>query len=295
MRVLLFTDLYPDGTSRQGGDQTQAVKELYENAKPHGLSLVAVIRLQQVLRKKFSVRWFLPRKNGEIIDIPVVGFRTFFLKFLTRKLIERQLARREYDVLVCHLSLCALQVKMMKFGEDKPKVLVVHRSDLNHKYLSECIDYFDLVCARSHAIKVELEARFNLSVVPVVYSGIPDYFFEPIGFEVGHFSNKQPLRLIYAGELKALKNIDAVIKSIPILLNEGLDVRFQIFGEGPEFDKLKNMVATQGLEEIVSFHGWVERTELTQHLSKAHMFVMPSKPETFGLVYLEAMAMGLAI
>jgi glycosyltransferase involved in cell wall biosynthesis len=45
-----------------------------------------------------------------------------------------------------------------------------------------------------------------------------------------------------------------------------------------------------GLEQRVSFRGWLPRPEALVEMERCQVFLMPSAPETFGLAYLEAMA-----
>src|SRR5690606_2930407 len=49
-------------------------------------------------------------------------------------------------------------------------------------------------------------------------------------------------------------------------------------------------------KEIMTYHGKIfDLFKLKEHFSEADVFVMPSRNETFGLVYVEAMLQGLPI
>ena len=49
------------------------------------------------------------------------------------------------------------------------------------------------------------------------------------------------------------------------------------------------------VEDIVKFTGRLERSEVVNHMRGADVFVMLSVNETFGLVYLEALAQGCIV
>jgi len=48
-----------------------------------------------------------------------------------------------------------------------------------------------------------------------------------------------------------------------------------------------------GVAEVVRFHGTVSETILRKHYAQASLFIMPSRAEGFGFVFLEAMTQGL--
>ena len=70
-------------------------------------------------------------------------------------------------------------------------------------------------------------------------------------------------------------------------------IRFQIAGDGHEFDKLKMLQTELKLEEKVQFLGF--RIDVPQLMKQSHLFVMPSLSESFGIILLEAMATGIPI
>src|SRR5271166_1588161 len=70
----------------------------------------------------------------------------------------------------------------------------------------------------------------------------------------------------------------------------GLEVR--IVGDGPEAPRLKSSCRKQGLDGIVRWLGNVAQAELAREYNRCHCFCLPSVQESFGIVFLEAMASG---
>ena len=60
-------------------------------------------------------------------------------------------------------------------------------------------------------------------------------------------------------------------------------------------DYLKNLIIELGIEKCVEFTGKLSREEMLPKLSYSNVFVLPSNSETFGVVYIEAMALGLPV
>lgn len=94
------------------------------------------------------------------------------------------------------------------------------------------------------------------------------------------------IKIAYAGNLIKLKKVDVLIKA---LNNVGFDYQCEIIGDGPEKEKL--IACAKGNPKI-SFRGRLTREETIEAMRAADLFVMVSSPETFGLVYVEAMAQG---
>lgn len=95
------------------------------------------------------------------------------------------------------------------------------------------------------------------------------------------------LKLIYAGQLIPLKNVDTLINAVKRL--EGR-ATLTIVGDGEERARLGALAADC---ESISFKGWLPREEVVRLMKEADVFAMVSSPETYGLVYLEAMAQGV--
>jgi phosphatidylinositol alpha-1,6-mannosyltransferase len=88
------------------------------------------------------------------------------------------------------------------------------------------------------------------------------------------------------------KGHDRVIRSIPQLLDAGIDVVYVIVGEGDDRARLQLLADQQGVADRVRFVGALEPATLVDAYRMADLFVMPSTGEGFGIAFLEAMACG---
>lgn len=100
-----------------------------------------------------------------------------------------------------------------------------------------------------------------------------------------------PVRLVTIGRLDENKNHIFLLQVVRFLKNENIDVRLDIFGEGPSRKKIEESRSLLELGETVTLHGNVNRIE--QHLHHAHLYVHAARSEAFGLTIVEAMAAGL--
>ena len=111
--------------------------------------------------------------------------------------------------------------------------------------------------------------------------------------------------LLFAGRLEPLKGADTLLGAVARLCDEPRfdDVVTLVVGEdsgdgaaaGGERRRLEAVAGTHGLTSRVRFLGAVEHEDLTDYYDLADVFVMPSRTETFGLVALEAQAVGTPV
>jgi len=124
----------------------------------------------------------------------------------------------------------------------------------------------------------------------ILPNGIDNVFLDNKPTEVKEV-NINNIRLIYIGEIKPNKNIEATIKACKLLISEGYNVRYTIVGEvfRRKYYRLFKRY------DFISYHENCSKQELIKYLRHSDIFVMPSKLETFGIVYPEAMSQGLPL
>ncbi len=102
------------------------------------------------------------------------------------------------------------------------------------------------------------------------------------------------LRLLFLGNIIHRKGLHILLNAIG---RNNLDVRLNIIGgttaEAKYAEAMHQKVKRSNMEAIVRFHGPMDHEDLAAKLKSAHVLVVPSSYEGFGIVYLEGMAFGL--
>lgn len=100
---------------------------------------------------------------------------------------------------------------------------------------------------------------------------------------------------VTVGRLDENKRIDWIIKAFHELIKDNDKMMLRIVGDGVQKKNLVNLVRELNLDDKVVFEGNCSREDVARILQNADSFVLDSKVETFGVVYIEALACGLPV
>ncbi len=133
--------------------------------------------------------------------------------------------------------------------------------------------------------------------------GVPDYrilripnfsAIRPTDIDGGRpRQQRDVLRIVGVGRLVRKKGFDLLLQAVAANRNDNLEVTLVLAGSGPESTPLKRLSRELKLEDIVTFVGWQD--DIQKCLKQADVFVLSSRDEPFGIVCLEAMALGIPI
>lgn len=127
----------------------------------------------------------------------------------------------------------------------------------------------------------------------VIPNGIDPFWFENMKMTPRKLDKKR-LNLIYVGRLEKIKNVDTTMAVIKRLNEMGYNASLDIVGKGSQLSKIKKQIESK-YKGLVNLHGFKSKEELIDLYQKSDIFIMPSKHETFGLVYIEAISQGLPV
>jgi phosphatidylinositol alpha-1,6-mannosyltransferase len=91
----------------------------------------------------------------------------------------------------------------------------------------------------------------------------------------------------YEHVIQAVSSIKASFPDIKYILSGKYDAREEI--------RIKKLIKQHDVADQVILTGFIEEDELADHFLLADLFVLPSKKEGFGIVFIEALACGLPV
>lgn len=121
----------------------------------------------------------------------------------------------------------------------------------------------------------------------ILTNGIDEMFFNDVKL---HKPSENVIKIISVGVINKNKNITTTIKACELLIERGYCVELNIIGKIAD-KNLSDLI----LKPFIKYTEQIEQSELIKKYAESDIFVMPSKHETFGLVYAEAMTQGLPV
>lgn len=100
------------------------------------------------------------------------------------------------------------------------------------------------------------------------------------------------INILTVARLERGKGVDDLVAAMALLPD---DYHLAIAGSGAQQVELELRVQALGLQERVHFCGWVSGIEKQALFDRADIFCLPSRYDSFGMGYLEAMANGLPV
>lgn len=123
----------------------------------------------------------------------------------------------------------------------------------------------------------------------VIHNGIDRYWLE--NEPNRKIPSKECINLVQTGVVRSGKNFLTTIKVVKKLNKLGIKAKLYAVGDGPLLETYRKKYAN---EQII-FMGRMPKEQIKELYEKMDIFILPSKTETFGLVYAEAMSQGLPV
>jgi glycosyltransferase involved in cell wall biosynthesis len=123
----------------------------------------------------------------------------------------------------------------------------------------------------------------------VVYNGTDTSFFSPASNAP---STQQEAEILIVGNLNVEKGHELIFRAARQIEASFPRLHCRIIGEGRDRARFERLVRELGITQRVRFEGTKSRAEVANAMRACTVFVLPSRCEGLGCVYLEAMACG---
>ena len=276
MKILVITDLYPIKE-----DEKYTPKTIYafvQEWKKQGHEV-------KVIKPNFILNSFIRKKPfyksgiyGEVENI------NYWLPFLGN-LADKIKTELQADIIVAHMPSGLIFANQLGLNF----CAAVHSSDIEVLTNPMYSFYFKSELERAYSNARKIACR-SFAIKKKFLKLHPEFeaktFVAPSGTEVNAINRewiqKDKIKILTCGQLIKRKNIDKVVLACEELNN----VELTVIGSGPSENKLRR------LSDKPVFLGQLPHKEVLSRMREADIFILPSVNETFGMVYLEAMASG---
>jgi teichuronic acid biosynthesis glycosyltransferase TuaC len=122
----------------------------------------------------------------------------------------------------------------------------------------------------------------------IVHNGVDPNLFAPHPCDAGEVAPE----ILIVGTLLPSKGHELVLRALRKLKPALPQLRCRIVGEGPYRSQFEALARDLGIGQQVQFVGRRGRSEVAEAMRRCSVFVLPSRNEALGCVYLEAMSCG---
>lgn len=236
------------------------------------------------------------------------GFNKNKLRFVWQSILA---ARNKDIVIIGHINLAPVALMIKKIFPAKKMILITHGIDvwgelskIKQKLLTET----DRILSVSSFTKGKLVDRHNVPAdkVTVFHNTIDPYFpipdavtkSESLRSRYGLSENDFVLyTLTRLSSTELYKGYDNVIQAVGEIAQANKAIKYVIAGkyDKQEKSRIDKLIADNGLTDHVILAGFLDEQELVAHYQMADMYIMPSKKEGFGIVFIEALVCGVPV
>lgn len=304
MKILFITDLFPISND----NEPRTLEDFVNNWKQLGHT-VDVIKPNFIPNSILRSKKLFPEQHYKQeptdYDLHNLNFITPFWFNVSDKLPEG-FDVEKYDVIASHMPAGNLFAQKLLEKKKKHWSCAIHASDIEvltsplykiyfAKKLKNCFLKADKIAARSFVLKNKIE-----ELIPEVkgkvfcaYSGIEEKEILPLEIfekKANQFGEDGVIKITTVSSLIKRKNIQTIINALSKVSFKNW--KYSIIGKGKELTYLKKLAKKLELSDKIEFLGNLPNQDVLRKLEKTDIFVLMSKRETFGMVYLEALAKG---
>lgn len=307
MKLVILTGWYPNQVVVEDGLSVRnQAKALWDSGI--NVSVVSISMMRQYASKgiffpkirktfyeelpQYSIEGFHPSRNGRLL---FEHYNRLVFHPFNRYIEEKGLP----DLIHVHNYTTGLAALWLKQKYNIPYIITEHSTSfmddwvpLSHRsYIEEIFQGAEDVFGVSTALAKAME-QYAGQEVKVLPNFIDTDLFTPT--DASKKIHQAP-RLITVSTLNKRKQVDILIESMPVILDKLPGTTLHIVGYGEEERSLKRLVSKLDLEQHIFFEGPASQLEVAEHLQNSALYVSASRTETFGVVYVEALACGLPV
>jgi glycosyltransferase involved in cell wall biosynthesis len=313
MNILFLSTLYPSQPLESNEGVTLALHNLVKRwNQAEDVNILVIRPVFFYLREIFKKKMFFRKKMITIDKVRIIVYPIFkiprivYFYYPLYRFLDKYLKSIgfEPDIVVAHYDKSLHIGHRYSRGRNLPLVSGLHitpdlMADDPQAFTRRCgkiLAAAAAIACRSHYIYNKITAWFPQYREKsfIAYSGLEESLVEKPAAAIHRmktWKNNGTLSIITVSSLIERKKIDTILKALAGL-KDRIDWTYTIAGDGKLRPALETLTAQLGLRDRVCFKGLIPRQEVMELLKQSHIFLLVSYLETFGLVYLEAMASG---
>lgn len=306
MKILLLPSWYPNKEKPLNGI---FFKEQAEALNKEGIEVIVLsVNIKDIRQINFKEKLNsleVSNENG----IKVYRYNTYnyfpkmqelYFKYYSRivEKIIKYIILNENNIDLVHIhSALDMGIAYSKSNLNIPYVITEHSTKysrnlinkVQRKYLPKVFQNAERVISVGNGLKEEISkytSNNSIEIIPNLVNMINKRVNQDEITQIKKF------RFFSLGFLTHKKGMDLLIEAFNLGKEELKDVELFIGGDGEEMNNLKALINKYKLNDNIFLLGLLDRKEVAINMQQCDCFILASRFETFGIVYIEAMNYG---
>jgi glycosyltransferase involved in cell wall biosynthesis len=159
-----------------------------------------------------------------------------------------------------------------------------------------CLRRLDAVIANSHFTAGVIGTQYHIRPEKLFacYKSIAPERYRP-ALALRQQQGAHAPHILFVGTNMQRKGLPVLIHAAPTILERFPSAEFWVVGEDKVIPQMQALCESEDVRPSFHFMGWKSQDELVSIYGQSDIFVMPSLTEALGMVFLEAMASGVAV
>lgn len=211
--------------------------------------------------------------------------------------LYKEIVRKEGKVDIIHAHSCfwgGIAASYISKKYNIPLVITEHSSlkyakysrDSYKKYIFDAYKEADVLIAVGTGLKEEISGYVDREI-----DVIPNMVDLNLFYIDNNNNKNEKFTFFSCAFLEEGKGMEDLIKAFADAF-KGQDVILNIGGDGSTKNALEELSKELEMDNQIKFLGSLSRTQVSEEMRKCDAFALPSEHETFGVVYIEALACG---
>ncbi len=230
-----------------------------------------------------------------------VGVLSFVMKGMP--LISRLTKKNDYDIIQFFFS---IPTGLLNYGIRRkiPYICSLRGIDVpsarkdKYTFLRNILNIVNRdIVRRAFAVTAlsnELAGWFNIAYPNIPVQVIPNGLDHSLFVSKKHYS-KEIRKFVTVARLIRCKNIELSMRAFKRVHEQYPDITLDIIGDGYMYEKLDEIIRREGMSEYITLKGYIDAGEIAVRLCEYDVFYLLTVADSFGQVFIEAMACGLPV
>lgn len=291
MKLLIITEGYYPHTGGLEKIVTEVAEGLYSTGR-YEIQVVTFTNEEEYSEMVHGI---------SVLYIPLHVFdgkRRFICEFLNARKRLKQILTENYDF----VSIQYMGYFSAIFSSLRTKTkysISIHGTDVTgqqskliKRIQKRVVDRASVVISNSYYLADVLEKKLNISLqqkLRVIWNGIHMENYETVE------KLTEAKVIVAVGRFAYKKGFDVLIEAFAQVVKSCPDATLVIAGDGVEKSKCEQLSENLGVKEHIEFLGTIPNENIANVFARGKIFVCPSRNESFGIVVLEAMALGIPV